>query len=375
MIPKEETAEKESGQKKSSTGLLKNAIYQGTHVANKKDTMGRTLPQEKWTVVDTPIIVDSFLWHQAQEASKGRRKYHGKDIYLLSGKIHDSSLPEHRKFVGIRRTKGGISYRRKQYHGEDGNYNPTFEIPGLPLEEYTWGLVKDALMQPEAFYKAYCDTKQKQHEKEEQNLQTQDDLKKITKQIDIIQSQEIPRIQTAYEKGIYDEEQTKQRMQTKGGELSHLQRQQESYKTNQNTDQKLNEEYQCLKQLSTHYAHALEKLTQAQKKALCDMLIENLSLTRQRTPDEKKWHIQGRIVMRFNLAKENLLQDKGRTSKDLLNEKDRVLCKKSCKVGETTDLGYSKSNKFSFNFVFQKEWISTNGKGIWKSAFVDLKSK
>ena len=67
--------------------------------------------------------------------------------------------------------------------------------------------------------------------------------------------------------------------------------------------------------------------------------------------------------MRFELAKENLVQERGRTSNTPLNEGYRVLSKESCQDGKTDILGYKKLNRFSFDFTFQKEWVYKKEKG------------
>lgn len=357
--------------------LLKNEIYQGTHIANKKDVMGKELPKEQWTISQTPVIVDPLLWNQAQEERTGRRKFHGKDIYLLSGKIKDGDVQGSRAFVGIQRTKGGISYRRKQCHDLNGDYYPTFEIPGLPLEEYVWGLVKKALQHPERFYNDYL---KQLHQRNQGNAgYDEKQIQDCKKRLAVIHEQEIPRIQTAYEKGIYDEDQTQQRMQVKRDEIANLQMQiTESEKTTHD-EKALYREYRCLKQLSQHYGQALENFTHAQKKDLCQLLVDRMTLTR--TKKEKKWRIQGTVVMQFNLSSQNLDLGEGRTSQPSDRVQNSSFGKKFVRSGATAKTGYKKSGsdanlrgRFVFDFKFEK-WNEKKSRGesgvLWKSRFVN----
>ncbi len=360
--------------------LLKNEIYQGTHVANKKDVMGKELPKEQWTISQTPVIVDPLLWNQAQEARTGRRKFHGKDIYLLSGKIKDGDLEGNKTFVGIQRTKGGISYRRKQCHDLNGNYHPSFEIPGFPLEDYVWSLVKNALNDPETFYNSYLEQLRRRNQQTPENRSNtgydEQHISNLKKRLSVIHEQEIPRIQTAYEKGIYDEDQTQQRMQVKRDEISHLKAQiSDSEKTTHN-EKELHREYSCLKQLSTHYRKALEKLTQAQKKDICQLLVDQMILTR--TKECNQWQIEGKIVMRFNLPLQNPTLEEGRTTFSSDRVQNDAFGDKFMWSGATADTGYRKARKesnysgrFVFDFKFEKIWECTNGKGIWKSTFTN----
>ena len=110
--------------------LLMNEIYFGKHVAIKKDENGRELPENQHTVVAVPACVSETLFRQAEKARQNRTGGFAKNIYLLGGKLRDisSELPAPRCFVGVQRTKGGHSYRRKRYKNLDSDeYCPTLE--------------------------------------------------------------------------------------------------------------------------------------------------------------------------------------------------------------------------------------------------------
>lgn len=358
--------------------LLKNEIYQGTHIANKKDVMGKELPKEQWTIAQTPVIVDPLLWKHAQEERTGRRKFCGKDIYLLSGKIKDGDVEGNRTFVGIRRAKGGISYRRKQCHDFNGCYHPTFEIPGLPLEEYVWNLVKNALNDPETFYNGYL--KQLRQRNQAGGGDDKKQIKEYKKRLNVIHEQEIPRIQTAYEKGIYDEDQTQRRMQVKREEIAHLQTQiAESEKTTHD-EKAFHREYTCLKQLSQCYRQAINKMSPIQKKDLCQLLVDQIALTRIK--EGKKWRIQGTVMIRFNLSSQNLSLERGGTYQPVHRVHNGIFENNFQRSGTIADVGYRKSGtganlrgRFVFDFKFEK-WNEkkAQGKGgvLWKSKFTNV---
>src|SRR5690606_36971539 len=75
--------------------------------------------------------------------------------YLLSGKLKDMTLDPPKAFTGAPRSKGGYSYRRKQFIDKSGEHIPVFEIPAKPIEEYIWGKVVEAMNDPKMFIEHY----------------------------------------------------------------------------------------------------------------------------------------------------------------------------------------------------------------------------
>lgn len=169
-------------------------------------------------------------------------------------------------------------------------------------------------------------------------------------------------------------------MQVKREEIAHLQAQiSESEKTNHD-ENALHREYRCLQQLAEHYGKILGKLTRAQRKDLCQLLIEQMILTRSKKG--KKWNISGRIVMRFDLSSQNLILERGGTFQSSDRVHNGISVDNFKRSGATADTGYKKSDadanlrgRFVFDFRFEK-WNKKKAQGeggvLWRSRFVDI---
>ena len=277
--------------------IMTNELFMGKHMACCKDEMGKLLPQEKWVIVDVPIIVEPLLWYRSQEARKRRKNFHGKDIYLLSKKIVDMDTPQRRWFCGVRRTKGGISYRRNQCRDVNGGYYPAFEVPAQVLEEYVWNLIVGALERPERFYNRYCERKQQQANTDDLYQEQATQLQKEILQIEAV---EIPRIQTAFEEGIYDTDTTKKRLHAKREILEQKRMSFSTIESQRNQGNGLEKEYKKLKEFSQHVKECLSQYDREQKRVLCNLLVEKIELSRVLTSEKpKRWDISGKVVLRF----------------------------------------------------------------------------
>lgn len=134
--------------------ILTNPTYRGEYIANQKDESGNMLPPDKWTIVKVPACISEITFAQAQIVRKKNKGGHSTREYMLTGKILDMTLKTPKAFIGATRTKGGFSYRRKQFD-RDGVHFPVFEIPGKQLEEFVWNKIVNALENPEQFIKQY----------------------------------------------------------------------------------------------------------------------------------------------------------------------------------------------------------------------------
>ena len=280
----------------SVLSMLQNSTYRGTFIANKKDVDGHDLPPEQWTIVKTPALVDPLLWQQAQNRRKRTTKFHGKDTYLLSGKIHDGDIPAHRTFIGVRRTKGGISYRRKRFTDTHGTSHPSFEIPGKALENHVWKLLEKALDQPELFYRQYL---KNLPDRQKEALSDAEHKKQLLSRITQIEEVEIVRILSAYEKGIYSDEITRKRLADKEEELTNLREQIESLSQSLSRTGSLHQEYRQLEEVARTYRRGLRQLSREQKKALCDLMVEKIVLHK----DSKTKQVTGKLIFRFDFSK------------------------------------------------------------------------
>jgi len=133
--------------------IIPNTLYRGEFIANRTDQSGQRLPQEEWTIVAIPPCVDeiTFAMAQRKRLERGGNHQNKGNFYLLSGKLYDISTPYNRKFSGSPRSKGGFSYKRKQFTDTEGTRFSVFEIPAKPIEEAVWERITLALKDPDIF--------------------------------------------------------------------------------------------------------------------------------------------------------------------------------------------------------------------------------
>jgi len=339
--------------------IVTSELFMGKHIACCKDEMSKLLPQEKWIIVDVPVIVEPLLWYRSQEARRRRKTFHENDCYILSGKIVDMNTPQRRKFCGVRRTKGGFSYRRNQCRDTYGNYYPAFEVPGQILEQYVWNLIVGALQHPERFYNKYC-------ERREQRLDTntlhQEQAKQLRQDIIQIEVTEIPRIQTAFEEGIYDTDTTKKRLHSKQELLQHKRSSLTKIESQLNQANSLEEEYEKLREFSEHVKDCLSQYDREQKRILCDLLVERVELSRiPISENPKRWNISGKVVLSFGKPLYLHEESRVRTLIPSFHAPSRDLKEDSVVFGETGASTYKNESHeaaisplFEFPFTYRK---------------------
>ncbi len=281
--------------------MLHNTIYHGKHIAIKKDENGKELREDEQTVVFVPACVSELLYLQATKARASRVGGSSSVTYLLSGKIIDVSpdLPRPKSLVGVKRTKGGISYRRKGFTDNATDiFYPNLEIPGAQLEDFVWDRILLAFKNPMTFVQKYIQLN------ESEDTTTKDistKLKTLRKREVEITEIENPNLDSALIKGVFDEDRYKATSQKLDAELNdvHLQ------------IQKLEEDLQGLvwvrnevnniKQLSSDISTRVKNLNQEQKRLLCDLFVEKVEITKTENAGEKR-NITAQIYFRFNLS-------------------------------------------------------------------------
>jgi len=136
-------------------GMILNSAYIGNRIEKINTEDG-----EVEINVPVPALIPEVLFRQAQliaekiSKTKGK-KGGGSNIYLLSRKIIDIDTETRRKFVGVPRTKGGFSYRRKGFTDSKGVKYKNKEIPAEALDSFVWEYMKMAINKPEEFFKLY----------------------------------------------------------------------------------------------------------------------------------------------------------------------------------------------------------------------------
>jgi site-specific DNA recombinase len=292
---------------KSVITVLSNPIYRGEFIANQKDELGHMLPEDKWTVVSVPACVPEVLYQQAQLIRASNTNVARKDIYLLSGKLIDMTLPKYNRFVGVRRHKGGISYRRKQI-AVNGVYHPVFEIPGKQAEEFVWQELCKAIEDPESFVKqvmAYMGD-EKSHIESIQGQLGDMRAKKLNLEL------ATARIQQAFENGSYSEEKMNERIRIKQDELNTLTMAITSLEDELKVIGERDLDIRKLKEHAKAFNYQMDQANDDHKRNLIKLYVQQVRMYRVKT--DVGWNINGVVDFRFNLDMTNPTTHQVRTS-------------------------------------------------------------
>lgn len=132
--------------------ILENTTYVGKAIYKVTLDNGSIDPIE----IKVPRIVSDLEFEMARNRlatiSRDAKRGGGENYYLLSRKIIDTET--WRKFIGVSRTKGGHSYRRKAIILNGKNY-PNREIPWEKIDEQAWQMVLEALNRPNKLFEEY----------------------------------------------------------------------------------------------------------------------------------------------------------------------------------------------------------------------------
>ena len=273
--------------------MIHNSIYRGEYVANRKDERGNELPRDQWTIVSIPPCISEFTFQQAQQVCGDRKGTAGYVSYLLSGKIVDVSVEPHYKFVGCKRSKGGYSYRRKQFDKGKVRF-PVFEVPAKVIEEYVWGKITEALKEPKIFIEKYL-------------AREYSDVSRITKLEDVLSNlrqhkinkgMEIARVEEGYNSGVYDDEKAKRQIGQKNKELAATEAEIQSIEDELGFIGAVEMEVSKLKEASKQVKYRIDSLNNEQKKVLVRLFVDKIELNRRKL--EKGWKIDAQVYFKFN---------------------------------------------------------------------------
>jgi hypothetical protein len=305
--------------------MVHNPIYRGEFAAIKTDDNGNRLPEEEWVLVDIPPCVSEFIFLQAQNTSKKRTGGRRKDKYLLSGKLWDVMLDKPRAFSGATRTKGGFSYRRKQFKDKEGIHHSVFEFPGKQMDDYVWGKIMEALKDPQIFIERYL-SKEFSDPKAIERLENESShLRGQRANMDLT----ISRIEKAYEMGHYSEEQLGQKISQENREMGNIETRIQEIENEIALIGSIDVEVKKLKEASEQIKYRLENLNQKQKKLLVQLFVDRIEI--RRSPLEltaekkvKRWDVKAEIYFRFNPNKFPTRLIEGCAEKPLKKEADKA---------------------------------------------------
>ncbi len=318
---------------KKIQSLLQSTIYRGEYVANNTDDNGDKLPPDQWTIVKVPACISELTFMQAEKARKNRVGGEVNSTYLLSGRIYDMTLEQPRKFFGAKRFKGGFSYRRKQFDTKEGEHFSVFEVPGQQIDDYVWGRIMEAMKNPEVFIKHYLSKEFRRTEKVELQEKALNSLRE--REVNI-RNLEVPRIQEAYEKGIYDEEVLQAKLIEKETELIEIEGKIQEIEDELVFASSIDIEVQKLKEVSAQIKYKLENLNQEQKKVLCDLFIDRIEMHRHK--EGKRWKVRVETFFRFNPNKFPSKIVVGRTEKGDNAAKNEAKKSKNVECGSTRQI-------------------------------------
>ncbi len=197
-------------------------------------------------------------------------------------------------FVGAKRSKGGFSYRRKQFD-RGGEHFQVFEIPAAPIEDFVWRKVMDALKHPDIFIERYL-AEATVDKKEAAHIETTlSVLQKGLLELDIREA----RVQEAYEGGQYSSTTLSSKLATIEKERGEVQSEIQELEDKLALMASVDTEVKKLKDASEKVKYRLDHLTTSQKKVLCKLFVDRVEMYRDKTK-EGKWEVRADVHFRFN---------------------------------------------------------------------------
>jgi site-specific DNA recombinase len=289
--------------------ILTNPIYRGEFVANQKDENGNMLSEEKWTIVKVPACVSEITFLQAQMV---RRLHRGgnspKREYLLTGKLWDMTLDVPKAFIGASRTKGGFSYRRKQFAKNNTHY-PVFEIPGKQIEDFVWNKLVTAIQDPETFIKTYAvlDKIDLNQNTDTENLIARLRSDRINLELSIA------RIEEAFESGMYSKEKSEEKIALKSARILELDEEIAAKEQELNNIGQLELEIEKLRSVSEQVKYQIDKYDRHTKKLFCQMFVEKVLMSR--SGEKMDYQVSAHVYLRFNPDEIPSPPNEGRTGR------------------------------------------------------------
>lgn len=303
--------------------MVQNTLYRGEFAANTKDEEGNKLPEEDWTIVAIPPCISETVYMLAQHKRTERKSSRQNDyIYLLSGKLYDITLQNELKFSGKPRSKGGRSYRRKQFD-KDSKHYPVFEIPTEPVENMVWEKLKLAFKEPEVFIKEYFNHdkygKSRLDDMNEELLKLRENRANF--------EMKIARIEEAYENGAYGQDKMNQKVLQVQAEIDRIDRRIDDISKELSIASLKEAEIKGLRKAAECVKYNLDNLGRKQKKTLIDLFVDRVEMNRVEVPSNgkrKKWDITAKVIFRFVPERFTKPSNKGSTQEMLEKAKNNT---------------------------------------------------
>lgn len=251
--------------------MLMNSTYAGTRIE-------RIQSESKLLEIEIPVkpIISETQFQYAQtligQNEQKSKRGGGKNIYLLSRKIIDKETG--RYFVGVPRTKGGYSYRRKQFKDHlTGIAYKNREIQADALEDYVWEHIQLVINHPKKFFEIY--QRQTYHGKELERLT--DLEKRIHEQIKEEDKKLLALHDDYYSGGISEEKKSELELQYKKNIIKSKKRITEiEQRIKQLTETEIADK--AIEKFSEEFKTTLDNLDRAHKQAIVDMLVDKVEV-------------------------------------------------------------------------------------------------
>lgn len=297
--------------------LIENRIYTGQFIANKTRPDGGELPSDQWTVVEVPGCIDRLTYTLAQEI-RGGKSFGNNKKYLLAGKLRDITGGISKGMSGVKRAKGGYSYRRKPFI-QNGTRHSVLEIPMKQIDEYIWNKLVYAFKSPHEFVQEYITGLNSNAES----------VQELEKYIALLE-QEIAKIELALERlqtDYYDHGEISKETFHKmhNDRITKLEAMRGSVIEASNRlmiNSQAKVEIETLKDIAKYIPGDIKAYTLPQKKILVDLFVETVQVEQVVLADgSKKRDVH--IYYRFNPKKWLSWKPRGYTEEELTDNKKR----------------------------------------------------
>lgn len=297
--------------------LVENRVYTGAFIANKTRHDGSELPTDQWTIVNVPPCIDNLTFTLAANIREGKAFGNNKK-YLLSGKLKDISVTPPKGMTGVKRFKGGHSYRRKPFTENNIRYS-VYEVPMKPLDDYVWNKIVYAFKNPKQFVNNYL-TKIKGGSESTKAIETEianlkGEIAKAQLAIDKLNVD-------YYDDGKISEDKFFTLTKEREVRISTLSKELDEAESMLYVNDCAQAEIAVLKEIAAGVRDDMKTLSLAEKKILIDLFVERIELL-QEVDGEGNKKRTAHIYYRFNPKKWLEWKPRGCTNESLVNNKKR----------------------------------------------------
>lgn len=297
--------------------LIENRIYTGQFIANKTRPDGSELPSDQWTIVEVPPCIDRLTYTLAQEIREGKSFGNNKK-YLLAGKLKGIMDGISKGMSGVKRAKGGYSYRRKPFTA-NGIRQSVLEVPMKQVDEYIWNKLVYAFKSPHEFVHEYLtglnSNAESAQELEKYIVSLEQEIAKIELALDRLQTD-------YYDQGSISKEQFHKMHNARTAKLEEIQKSLNEASNRLLINSQAKVEIKTLKDIAQYIPGDVKTYTLPQKKILVDLFVDRVEIEQVVLADGSKKR-DAHVYYRFNPNKWLSWKPRGYTDEEQTNNKRR----------------------------------------------------